>query len=220
MENKVAKKIAILFSGNGSNLEIIIKTLHQKAFKQAGAFIQKEGLLISGIDKQYIECQDYPKIEVVLALSNRSNAYGIQRAKTLGIPTQVLESKVYSSRESFDKDLVEILQSFRIDLCVLAGFMRVLTPYFVESIPCINIHPSLLPLFKGARGIEESFNAPMQLGGVSVHYVSNELDSGELIAQGVLIKHKQENLQSYTQRIHNLEHFLYPLAILKVLYGD
>lgn len=144
----MAKKIAILFSGNGSNLEIIIKTLHQKAFKQAGAFIQKEGLLISGIDKQYIECQDSPKIEVVLALSNKSNAYGIQRAKTLGIPTQVLESKVYSSRESFDKDLVEILQSFRIDLCVLAGFMRVLTPYFVESIPCINIHPSLLPLLK------------------------------------------------------------------------
>lgn len=216
----MAKRIAILFSGNGSNLEAIIKTLHHRGFKAGGAFRQREDVFISGIDKEYIKCQDSPKIEVVLALSNKSNAYGIQRAKALKVPTQILESKTYPSRETFDRDLVEILQSLKIDLCVLAGFMRVLTPYFVESIPCINIHPSLLPFFKGAKGIEESFNAPMQLGGVSVHYVSNELDSGELIAQGVLIKQKQEDLQSYTQRIHSLEHFLYPLAILKVLYGD
>ncbi|WP_104721673.1 phosphoribosylglycinamide formyltransferase [Helicobacter mesocricetorum] len=216
----MSKRIAILFSGNGSNLEAIIKALHQKSFKSAGVFTQKEDFLISGIDKAYIQCQDSPKIEIVLALSNKSDAYGIQRAKALGIPTEVLESKAYVDRESFDKDLVKILKSLNIDLCVLAGFMRVLTPYFVQSIPCINIHPSLLPLFKGAKGIEESFNAPMQLGGVSVHYVSNELDSGELIAQGVLIKQKQESLESYTQRIHALEHFLYPLAILKVLYGD
>lgn len=216
------KRIAILFSGNGSNLEAIIKTLHQKSFRHGGVFTQKEGLLISGIDKGYTQTKekDSLKIEVVLALSNKSDVYGIQRAKALDIPTEVLESKAYFSRESFDKDMVGILKPLNIDLCVLAGFMRILTPYFVESIPCINIHPSLLPFFKGAKGIEESFNAPMQLGGVSVHYVSNELDSGELIAQGVLIKQKQEDLESYTQRIHALEHFLYPLAILKVLYGD
>ena len=219
----MTKKIAILFSGNGSNLESIIKTLHQKSFKKGALELNEipEGAIIGGLEEGFILSQDKDalKVEVALALSNNANAYGIQRAKNLGVDTQILPSKNYPSRESFDKELVAILKPLNLDLCVLAGFMRILTPYFINSIPSINLHPSLLPLFIGANGIEESLNSPMKLGGISIHHVSEELDNGELITQGVLKKQK-ESLESYATRIHRLEHFLYPLTILKVLYGN
>ncbi len=213
------KRIAILFSGNGSNLEAIIKTLHQKSFKAKGLMKQIEGMLISGIEDNFIESneEDSFKIEVVLALSNVCNAYGLQRANNLGIPIQVLPSSQYTDRKIFDRDLVEILKPLKLDLCVLAGFMRILTPIFTQNIRSINIHPSLLPLYKGAHGIVESYASPMCFGGVSVHYVNEELDSGEIIAQGVIAKIPKESLTSYETRIHKLEHLLYPLAILKIL---
>lgn len=214
-----AKRIAILFSGNGSNLEAIIKALHQKSFKKSGAILKKEGIFIGGIEEVFVESkeEDSFKVEVVLALSNVANAYGLIRAKNLGIKTQILENVAYKDRAEFDKELVGILTPLKLDLCVLAGFMRVLTPIFTNSINAINIHPSLLPLFKGTHGIKESFESQMCLGGVSVHYVSEELDSGEIIAQGAIAKIAGESLESYEERIHKLEHHLYPLAILKAL---
>lgn len=220
------KKIAILFSGNGSNLEALIKALHQKYFRilpKKSPLCDFQGGIISGIESSFLniseeECQaeDFG-VEVVLALSNKANAYGITRAKRLGIPTEILESKAFLKREEFDRALVQILQEKGINLCVLAGFMRILTPIFTAQIPAINIHPSLLPLFKGAEGIKESFESPMKLGGVSVHWVSDELDSGEIIAQGVIAK--ENNQEDYEAKIHKLEHYLYPLAVLEVLKG-
>ena len=123
----------------------------------------------------------------------------------------------FKDRAEFDRKLVEILKPLELDLCVLAGFMRILTPIFINSIKAVNIHPSLLPLFKGANGMMESYQSQMKLGGVSVHYVSDVLDSGEMIAQGVLAKREGERLESYEARIHKLEHYLYPLAVLEVL---
>ncbi len=233
------KRIAILFSGNGSNLEALIKALHQQCFipskrlentKQStiGGFlvgdILIEGFLIGGLSHIFKESDITKdrhtsqafKVEVVLALSNKSDAFGLTRAQRLGIPTQIIPS-AGKTREAFDAELVASLQPLRIDLCVLAGFMRILTPTFTQKIRAINIHPSLLPLFKGAHGIAESYASPMRLGGVSVHYVSEELDSGEIIAQGVIPKITGESLESYEERIHKLEHTLYPLAVLEAL---
>lgn len=218
------KRIAILFSGNGSNLEALIRNLHGKYFKKQGKFIPKDsqGFLIGGLEYEFIEAtkedQDAFRVEIVLALSNKAEAYGLERAKRLGVKTQVLESKNFAKREDFDKELVGILREYELDLCVLAGFMRILTPVFTSAIRAINIHPSLLPLFKGANGIKESFDSEMKLGGVSVHWVSEELDSGEIIAQGVIAK--LESLEAYEAAIHQLEHCLYPLAVLEAISRD
>lgn len=232
------KRIAILFSGNGSNLEALIKALHQQCFipskklkntKQStiGGFlvgdILIEGFFIGGLSHIFKESDVKDRhtnqafrVEVVLALSNKSDAYGLTRAQRLGIPTQVIQS-AGKTREAFDVELVASLQPLQLDLCVLAGFMRILTPTFTQKIRAINIHPSLLPLFKGTNGIAESYASPMRLGGVSVHYVNEELDGGEIIAQGVIPKIVGESLESYEARIHKLEHTLYPLAVLEAL---
>ncbi|MCI5968133.1 phosphoribosylglycinamide formyltransferase [Helicobacter sp.] len=239
------KRIAILFSGNGSNLEALINALHNKCFcasdLQNLQNLEAQEFLISGITNAFVECdcvggglkegdlkegafqkdafqKDAFKVEVVLALSNKKDAYGLVRAKNLGIKTQVLGSVAFKDRAEFDRELVLILKPLELDLCVLAGFMRILTPIFTNSIKAVNIHPSLLPLFKGANGMMESYQSQMKLGGVSVHYVSDELDSGEIIAQGVLVKKQKESLESYEARIHKLEHYLYPLAVLEVLW--
>ncbi len=217
------KRIAILFSGNGSNLEALIRALHGKCFRRRGGFSsqdsQKKGFVVGGLESEFVEVESGQKeafrIEVVLALSNKASAYGLERAKNLGVKTQVLESKDFARREDFDRELVGILAGYALDLCVLAGFMRILTPIFTSSVRAINIHPSLLPLFKGANGIKESFYSPMKLGGVSVHWVSEELDSGEIIAQGVVAK--GGSLEDYEAEIHRLEHFLYPLVVVEVL---
>lgn len=213
------KQIAILFSGNGSNLEALVRALHNKCFCAKGDFVVQSGFCVGGIAKNFVESKSDNafRVEVVLALSNKKDAYGLTRARNLGIKTQVLESATYKDREEFDKNLVEILTPLKLDLCVLAGFMRILTPVFTDSIKAVNIHPSLLPLFKGAHGIQESFASPMKLGGVSVHWVSEELDGGEIIAQGVIAKMAGESLESYEERIHKLEHSLYPLAVLQAL---
>lgn len=219
------KRIAILFSGNGSNFEALVCALHQKIFIESKNVESKENLfLIGGITKDFIEISEKNakehkeafKVEVVLALSNKAEAYGLERAKRLGILAEVIESGG-KSREEFDKEIVELLRGKDLDLCVLAGFMRILTPVFTTQIKALNIHPSILPLFKGANGILDSYNAPMCVGGVSVHFVSEELDSGEIVAQGVIKKDFNESLESYAEKIHALEYYLYPKAVLQVL---
>ncbi|CAM2823764.1 phosphoribosylglycinamide formyltransferase [Helicobacter burdigaliensis] len=218
------KRIAILFSGNGSNLEALIKALHNRWFKKSGNAFKKEqeGFIIGGIRDDFIEAKEGEsgafKIEVILALSNKIEAYGLVRAKNLGVKTQVIESKG-KAREEFDRELVGVLKPLGLDLCVLAGFMRILTPVFTTQINAINIHPSLLPLFKGAHGIEESFKSSMKVGGVSVHRVSEELDGGELIAQAVMAKEGM-SLENYEEKIHKIEHILYPLAVLEELSNE
>lgn len=154
----VVKKVAILFSGDGTNLENILKKVHNKEFSTC-------------------------KIEICCLICNKADAYGIQRAKQYGLETKVVEHKDFPNREEFDKELVRIIKESGAELSVLAGFMRILTSEFTKNIKAINLHPSLLPLFKGANAIEESYASGMKVGGISVHYVSEELDGGEIIAQ-------------------------------------
>ena len=180
------KKIAILFSGEGTNMENILKTLHKK------------------------------KVKVVKTITNNPQANGIKKAEKYNIPTVIINNKNYSSREEFDKELVRELKKEKLDLVVLAGFMRILTPIFTDNIKAINIHPSLLPHFKGAKAIQRSFESNLKEAGVTVHEVSSELDSGEIILQESFKKDNM-NFTEFEKRIHEIEYSLYPKAILKYL---
>jgi len=186
------KKIVVLFSGEGTNLENIIKKLHKKVINDC--HIQLSG-----------------------AVCNKENAKGIDICKNYNIPIKIIKHKEYISREEFDKKVVECILSFDPDLTVLAGFMRILTPVFTRHIKAINLHPSLLPLFKGANAIEKSFYSDMKVGGVSVHFVSNELDGGETIAQKCFQKDDNMSLEEFKKKIKELEFEILPQAIVKVL---
>lgn len=187
----VVKNIAVLFSGSGSNLQAILEMVHGKVFK--------------GI-----------KINVALLICNNPDAYGIERAKKFGLDTVIINHKDYASRDEFDRAVVDEIGKFKIDLTVLAGFMRILTPVFTDNIKAINLHPSILPLFKGAHAINESFYSDMQVGGVSVHWVSSELDSGQIIAQKTFAR-KAKTLQEWEEKIHKIEHKLLPKTIIEIL---
>lgn len=187
----VVKKIAVLFSGSGSNLQSILDKLHGKIF-------------------------DDIKIEVVLTLTNKPNAYGIQRAAKFGLISVVIDNKAFVSREEFDKKVVEEIKKSGAELTVLAGFMRILTPFFCDNIKAINLHPSILPLFKGAHAIDESFDSDMQVGGVSVHWVSAELDGGKIIAQQTF-QRENKTRDEWEAKIHEIEHELLPKTIIQIL---
>ncbi len=183
------KRIVILFSGNGTNLENIIQKLHQK------------------------------ELIVAAAITNNPKAKGIERAKKYNIPIEVLDHHDFESREAFDQALVERIQKFEPDLVVLAGFMRILTPIFTSQIKnAINIHPSLLPLFKGAKAIERSFASDMKVAGVTVHWVSEELDGGQIIDQACFHR-EDESLEEFEAKIHGLEYEVYPRVIKGILQG-
>lgn len=180
------KKIIVLFSGEGSNLQNLIDNLS-------------------------------PEISIVACITNKSDAAGIAKANKADIPVYVLEHTSFDTREAFDDALVNIIQGINHDLVVLAGFMRILTPHFTQNITSINLHPSLLPLFKGAKAIEKSFESDETEGGVSVHWVSEELDGGDIVLQKSFAKTKNETLEHFTQKIQALEYELLPLAIEKIL---
>ena len=186
------KKIVVLFSGEGTNLENIIKKLHKKEF--------------NGVT-----------IEVAAAITNNSNANGIKRAKKYGIEAKIVEHKKFPSREEFDKELVKAIKEVSPDLVVLAGFMRILTPIFTKNIKnAINIHPSILPLFKGMDAIKRSFESQMRVSGVTIHRISEELDGGEILEQECF--HKEgESFEEFEKKIHSIEYELYPKVILRLL---
>ncbi len=153
--------------------------------------------------------------EVSCAITNKSDAPGLQN---LSVKSEVLEHTKFSSREEYDKELVKLIQSYNPDLVVLAGFMRILTPVFTKNIQAINLHPSLLPKYKGGNAIEESFNSGDKECGISVHWVSEELDGGEVIEQISFLRDDNETIESFYKKIKELEYELLPRTILKILY--
>ncbi len=181
------KRIIILFSGEGSNLVHLIKELHLKS------------------------------CVVACAITNNPNAGGIAKAEALGIEVAVIDHTLFESREAFDAALVRTVHAYAPDLTVLAGFMRILTPVFTLHVKAINLHPSLLPQFKGARAIERSFESGERVCGVSVHWVSSELDGGEVIAQESFERGVQETLEGFTCTIRTIEHRLLARTIMSLL---
>jgi len=156
-------------------------------------------------------------IEVVATITNKKDAKGIEKLSAYKIPVQVIDNKVYDSREAFDEALVNNINYYQPDLVVLAGFMRILTPVFTQNIKSINLHPSMLPHCKGAKAIEQSFSNKDIPAGISVHWVSDELDGGNVIAQKELKRIENENFDSFKNRIHLLEYELLPNTIIKLL---
>ena len=148
-------------------------------------------------------------------ISNRADAYGLERAKNAGIETRVLDHTAYEGREAFDTALIELIDSFAPKLVVLAGFMRILTPGFVRHYHArlLNIHPSLLPLYKGLHTHQRVLEAGDAEHGCSVHFVTEELDGGPLVVQAVVSVESHDTPATLAQKVHTQEHLIYPLAI-------
>ena len=186
-------KIAVLLSGNGSNLEAIIDAC-------------KKNLINGSVD---------------IVISNNPNAYGIQRAKNHSINYKIIDNKSFETREDFDQALVEVLKDIRPDLIVLAGFMRILTPLMIEAFKnkIINIHPSLLPKYPGL----DTHNLVLKNGdlkhGVTIHFVNEVLDGGQIIAQGEISVNANETINELKSRIHSIEHVMLPMVVSKFADG-
>ena len=178
--------VVVLISGNGSNLQSIIDGV-------------TNGL----------------SINIRAVISNRADAYGLQRAKRAGIATEVLEHNNFTSRETFDLALQERIDSYRPDLVVLAGYMRILTHHFVKHYVgrLLNIHPSLLPAFPGLNTHQQAIAAKVKEHGASVHFVTEELDGGPVIIQARVPVNRDDTEDSLSQRVLEQEHHIYPLAI-------
>lgn len=173
-------KIAVLVSGSGSNLQALIDAN------------------LSG--------------KIVGVISNKPEAYALKRAQNADIPTAVIEHKQYPNREAFDDVMHQQLLEWDADLVILAGFMRILSAQFVKAWEgkMINIHPSLLPNYKGMHTHQRVLNTGDTLHGCTVHYVTAELDAGQPLAQGVLKVNAHDNAISLANRVHGLEHLIYP----------
>ena len=179
-------RLGVLISGSGSNLQALIDHVHT----------------------------ENPCGEISLVLSNRRKAYGLERARAAGIATVHESHRAYASREAYDAKIVEHLLAHRVDWVLLAGFMRIVTPTLLSAFPnrVVNIHPALLPSFKGLHAQQQALDAGVSITGATVHLVTPEMDDGPTIAQGAVPVFKEDTLESLTQRILRVEHQIYPLV--------
>ena len=179
--------VVVLISGSGSNLQALIDSI----------------------------AHDGNPARIAAVICNRAGAYGLERAKQAGIATGLLDHKQFDGREAFDAALIQAIDAHQPDLVVLAGFMRILTPGFVRHYQgrLLNIHPSLLPKYKGLDTHRRALEAGDAEHGCSVHFVTEELDGGPVALQEAITIRPQESLEQLTQRVHAAEHRIYPLAV-------
>ena len=184
--------VVVLISGSGSNLQALIDSI------QAGA-----------------DSSESSPARISAVISNRADAFGLQRAQQAGIATQVLDHKQFDGREAFDTALARAIDSYEPQLVILAGFMRILSAGFVRHYAgrLLNIHPSLLPKYKGLHTHQRALDAGDDEHGCSVHFVTEELDGGPLVIQAVIPVHPDDSPTSLAQRVHEQEHLIYPLAM-------
>ena len=187
------KKIIVLISGGGSNLEAIAKAC-------------QTGNIPASIE---------------LVISNQSNVKGLERAKKFHLMSKVIEHKDFNSREEFDQALLEQILPIEPDLVVLAGFMRILSSDFTDALngKLINIHPSLLPDYPGLNTHKQAIDNGDLMHGISVHYVNNELDGGPIITQGALKIDPAQSEAKLINRIHKIEHAIFPKVIADIVKG-
>jgi phosphoribosylglycinamide formyltransferase 1 len=188
------KRVAVLISGRGSNMAALIEAA---------------------------KADDYPA-EIVLVVSNRADAAGLAHAREQGIATALIDHRKFGEdREAFERALDETLRADRIDLVCLAGFMRILTPWFVSrwSGRLLNIHPALLPQFKGLDTHRRAIAAGAKHHGATVHFVVAEIDAGPIIAQESIEVRKDDSEAALAQRVLEVEHRLYPRALQAVAEG-
>lgn len=184
-------KIAVFASGNGSNFEAIVKIMNQGEIEGA----------------------------IVLVFSDRTDAYVLERAKSLQIPVRSFSPKQFTNKVEYEKEILKELKAKEVELLVLAGYMRLIGPTLLNAYPnrILNIHPALLPEFPGLHGIRDAFEAGVKQTGVTVHYVDNGVDTGPILAQKRVNIEENETLASLELKIHQAEHQLYPEVIQDVI---
>ena len=187
------RNIAVFCSGNGTNLQAIINA------KRRG----------------------YIKANLALVVSDNPRAYALMRAKNANIETLVLTKERFKTREAYDKEVIKKLEEKNIDLIILAGFMRLLSSYFVNKYRnrILNIHPALLPSFKGTHGVKDALDYGVKVTGPTVHFVNEGLDSGPIIIQEAVKIKDTDTEEMLAQRIHKKEHIIYPKAIKLAIEG-
>ncbi len=187
------KRIGVLLSGRGSNFEALAESI------AAGRI---------------------PNAEIAIVISNREGAPGVQRAEARGIKTRVIPSKGLE-REAYDRQVAAVLDDYTVDLICLAGYMRLLSPYFVEKYPTriLNIHPSLLPAFPGLESQRQALEYGVKLAGCSVHFVDENLDAGPIILQAAVPVEDEDTEETLSGRILKEEHRIYSEAVRIVLEG-
>ena len=190
----MARRVAVLISGRGSNMVSLIEAA---------------------------TAPDFPA-EIALVLSNRPDAAGLERARAAGIATAIIDHKTHPTRESFEQAMDAVLVENGIEFICLAGFMRVLTDWFVERWAgrMINIHPSLLPLFRGVHTHRRALEEGVLIHGCTVHFVVPELDAGPIIAQAAVPVIPGDTEESLAARILVQEHLLYPQALRMICDGS
>ena len=188
------KRIVVLISGQGSNLDAIVRAS---------------------------EAEDWPG-RVVAVISNRADAGGLQRARAHGIATEVLDHKAFADRAAFDAALAGVIDAHSPDLVVLAGFMRILTPEFVARYEgrMLNVHPSLLPAFTGLHTHRRAIEQGCKVAGATVHFVCAELDHGPVVAQAVVPVLAGDDETTLARRVLAAEHVLYPRAVGWFVKGE
>jgi len=189
----IPRVLGVLISGRGSNLKAIIDAI-------------ADGRLDA---------------RMAVVISNRADAPGLEHARQAGIATLVLSHRAYSSREDYDRALVSALRDRGVGLVCLAGFMRLLSPVFVDAYPnrILNIHPSLLPKYAGLHPQQQALDDGATVSGATVHFVNKELDAGPIVLQETVPVLKGDTEETLAARILELEHRLYPAAIQQVLDG-
>jgi phosphoribosylglycinamide formyltransferase-1 len=187
------KKIAIFASGRGTNLENILKQI-------------RRGKLHA---------------ETVLVFSDNPKAPALRRAKRYGVPFKVLEPNLFATKDDFEREVLKILRAAKIDCLILAGYMRILGPILVRAFKnrILNIHPALLPSFRGRAAIEDTFHYGVKVTGVTVHFVDEKIDHGPIILQRMVPVEAGDTLKRLEQKVHAAEYELYPRAIRLLLSG-
>lgn len=185
--------IAVFASGSGSNFVAIAKAVKKRMLR----------------------------VNLCLLICDNPEAPVIGKAARLKIPVLIVARNDFHSREAFEEQIIDALRARKVDLIVLAGFMRILSPAFVRNYSgrIINIHPALLPAFKGAHAIRDAFDYGVKVSGVTVHFVDELTDHGPIIMQKEVAVKESDSLQSLEARIHKAEHRIYPLALKLILNG-
>jgi phosphoribosylglycinamide formyltransferase-1 len=184
------------------------------------------GVLLSGRGSNFVALADsvaagrIPDAEIAIVVSNREGAAGIDKAKDRGIPKRVIPSKGLE-REPYDRQVVAVLREHGVDLICLAGYMRLLSPYFVASFPnrILNIHPSLLPSFPGLESQRQALEYGVKIAGCTVHFVDENLDAGPIVLQAAIPVHDEDTEVTLSERILAEEHRIYSEAVRIVLEG-
>jgi phosphoribosylglycinamide formyltransferase 1 len=187
-------RLGIMASGSGSNFEAIAAAIDSGALNA----------------------------EIALLIYNNPDAKVLERSQRLGVPAVLLNHREYATREALDQTIVEVLRSYQIEWVIMAGWMRIVTAVLIDAFPkrILNIHPSLLPSFKGGKAIEQAFSSGVKITGCTVHYVVPEVDSGAILMQSAVPILPEDQLSDLQQRIQRQEHVIYPVAISLAAYAE